>query len=311
MKARAGSSALQALSSDCAEPEPQEHAPKRCRTASKTLGTAKHSNCTANGATLKRAVLSLLDLPAGWEQSFSLGALKQVAARAANFEAGWQRIGAEHRAELVEALSTAAAAWRSFAESVLPFDGAVAKGQKKLKQGDPRRAAVERIIAASVHLVPSGSGVHLGAGLVLTCAHCVDHDDDDENQPRSPQKRAFSGGSKRPLTRAERAAYEEAHAAWRATTAAALGHKRVGRLKTCVTARGAHGAAECIAADEASDLALLRFVAGSPGGLEALPLGGEGDDEAGTPVLAVGNPYDWDLEGAAGAKPRRNGYTPF
>ena len=257
-------------------------------------------------------MLSLLDLPDGWEKSFSLSKLKQVAARAANFEEGWQRIGVEHRADLVEALSTAAVAWRSFAESVLPFDAAVAKGQKKLKQSDPRRASVERVVAAAVHLVPSGSGVHLGDGLVLTCAHCVDHDDDDENQPRSPQKREFAaGGGKRPLTRTERVAYEEAHAAWRARTAAALGARRIGRLKTCVTARGAHGVAECVAADEASDVALLRYVDAPPEGLGALQLGGEGDDAAGTPVLAVGNPYDWDLEGAVGAQPRKNGYTPF
>lgn len=312
LKARAEkSNALQTISN---ESEPQEHEPKRRRTAEQPAGMAKHSHGTQKGArsmTPKRlAVLSLLDLPSGWEQSFSLGALKQVAARAANFEDGWQRVGSEQRTKLVEALSSAAASWRSFAESVLPFDAAVAKGQKKLKQGDPRRAAVSSVMAAAVHLVPSGSGVHLGEGLVLTCAHCIDHDDDDD-QPCSPQKRAFSGGNRRSLTRTERVAYEEAHAAWRATTAKALGAKRVGRLKTCVTARGAHGVAECLAADEASDLALLRFVGGPPGGLEALPLGGEGDDEAGTPVLAVGNPYDWDLENAAGAKPRRNGYTPF
>ena len=319
LKARgAENKALQALSGECCtEPEsvPLAQKPKRRRTGSDQPGAAK------GGAAQQKQqpmVLSLLDLPAGWEQSFSLSALKQVAARAANLEEGWQRIGSEHRAELVEALSTAAAAWRSFAESVLPFDAAVAKGQKKLKQSDPRRASVERVVGAAVHLVPSGSGVHLGEGLVLTCAHCVDHDDDDddESQPRSPQTREFAaGGGKRPLTRTERVAYDEAHAAWRATTkaaaAAALGARRIGRLKTVVTARGAHGVAECVATDEASDVALLRYVDGPPEGLGALRLGGEGDDVEGTPVLAVGNPYDWDLEGAAGAKPRKNGYTPF
>ena len=142
--------ALQALSGECcAEPEsvPQAQKPKRRRTGSEPLGAAKRSTAQQKQQPM---VLSLLDLPAGWEKSFSLSALKQVAARAANLEEGWQRIGSEHRAELVEALSTAAAAWRSFAESVLPFDAAVAKGQKKLKQSDPRRASVERVLAAAV-----------------------------------------------------------------------------------------------------------------------------------------------------------------
>ena len=31
----------------------------------------------------------------------------------------------------------------------------------------------------------------------------------------------------------------------------------------------------------------------------------------GVPVVAVGNPFDWDLEAPAGAAPTKNGYTPF
>ena len=46
-------------------------------------------------------------------------------------------------------------------------------------------------------------------------------------------------------------------------------------------------------------------------GLGRLALGAEGSDAVGAAVLAVGNPYDWDLEAPDGAKPRRNGFAPF
>ena len=246
------------------------------------------------------AEASLLDLPSGWEKALSLPSLKQVAARA-SLERGWQAIGKEHRAELVAALASRAAEWRSFVASVLPLDAALQKATPQSKRSSTkpvdvaRCAAVDAAIRASVHLVPSGSGVHLGGGLVLTCAHCVDHDDDEEDDDDDddgkgePRKRDFAGGSSRPLTRTERVAYEAAVVAWRLTAPA--GPDRVGRLKLCVTASGVHRVAACVAVDEANDLALLRLEgAAPPAGLGALALGAEGDDATGTAVLAVGNP---------------------
>ena len=234
---------------------------------------------------------SLLDLPTGWEKALSLRALKQVAARA-SLERGWQVIGKEHRAELVAALAERAAEWRLFVASVLPLDAALQKARSCNKSSTK---VVDAAIRASVHLVPSGSGVHLGGGLVLTCAHCVDHDDDDGDDDEGdegegePRKRDFAGGSSRPLTRTERVAYDVAVLAWR--VAAPAGPERVGRLKLCVTASGAHCVAACVAADEASDLALLKLEgAAPPEGLGALALGEEGDDATGISVLAVGNP---------------------
>ena len=241
---------------------------------------------------------SLLDLPTGWEKALSLRTLKQVAARA-SLECGWQAIGTEHRAELVAALAERAAEWRSFVASVLPLDAALEKAAPRHKKTSTkvdlaRRAAVEAAVRASVHLVPSGSGVHLGGGVVLTCAHCVDHDDDDQADSEGggdgePRKRDYAGGSSRPLTRTERVAYEAAVVAWRASAPA--GPERVGRLKLCVTASGAHRIAACVAADDVRDLALLQIEgAHPPEGLGALALGAEGDDATGTAVLAVGNP---------------------
>ena len=46
----------------------------------------------------------------------------------------------------------------------------------------------------------------------------------------------------------------------------------------------------------AQDLALLRLSSPIPAELGALALGAVGSVGCGVPVLAVGNPYDWDLE---------------
>lgn len=46
------------------------------------------------------------------------------------------------------------------------------------------RAEVERLMAAAVHIIPSGSGVVVStSGVVLTCAHAVAADEDpDEDE---------------------------------------------------------------------------------------------------------------------------------
>ena len=143
------------------------------------------------------AIHSLLELPIGWETSTSLDVLKKLAHRA-GLESGWQKIGKCHRKELVSAVSDRVSEWRSFVSSVRPVSEAVEAGQATLRRDlrclksparrseksqafrDDKHAALSGILApaidASIHLVPSGSGVHLGDGFVLTCAHCVDHD---------------------------------------------------------------------------------------------------------------------------------------
>ncbi len=257
---------------------------------------ARAGSSTANAAAADAP--SLLDLPARWSTTMSLGELKSVALHA-NYESDWQSVGTEHRAALIDALSSTAAEWRAFVASVLPMQEALAKGQASLRSDSRRlgskaadrdaalaglQVVLPRAMAAAVHLVPSGSGVHLGGGLVLTCAHCIDHDDDGADEPQTVD---FTGGSSRPPTRAERVKYEAAHAAWERRTGGAP--HRVGRHKACVTAGGAHADAECVAADEARDLALLRLRAPPEAlGLDALALAAEAADATGTPVLAVG-----------------------
>lgn len=112
-------------------------------------------------------------------------------------------------------------------------------------------------------------------------------------------------------TRAELLKFEAAHTAWAQARGARTVPVRVGRSKACVVPGGAHFSGTCVAADEASDLALLEADTASLGTLGSLSLGAPGADASGTAVLAVGNPYDWDLEAASGAAPRKNGFTPF
>ena len=269
-----------------------------------------------------------------------LAELKHLA-RLANLESNWQKIGSGHRKLLVDALNARGKEWQAFINSVPPFDATLAAARKALtsdkskvcvglRSKDDRSAAcegldrcLETILSASVHCVPSGSGVHIGEGLVLTCAHCIDHDDDDEEEEddgdhdHEPQSTDFTGGSSRPPTRAERILLDEATAAWRTRRAARLAAsdgpcvQRVGRSKLLVTARGVVVNGTCVAADEGSDLALVRLDEPLPAQLGSLALAAEGADADGTAVVAIGNPYDWDLEAADGAKPRPMGYTPF
>ena len=123
--------------------------------------------------------------------------------------------------------------------------------------------------AASAHLVQeqSGSAVRVAPEHFLTCAHCVCHDDDPDEDDES----------------------------------SAIAINRVGRLKLLVTGRGEWAVAECVYADDAADLALLRVVE-----LSASPAAAAQTadphflrpfvPESRAKVVCVGNPSAFDLE---------------
>ena len=127
---------------------------------------------------------SLLHLPSDWRR-LSLAELKRLA-RSANFESAWDAIGKDHRQDLVEALEARAAEWTEFVASVTSYEATVEKAKGVLRKSKKLGAALETALDAAVHMIPSGSGASLGNGLVLTCAHCVDHDDDD-NDDQDPE----------------------------------------------------------------------------------------------------------------------------
>lgn len=129
--------------------------------------------------------------------------------------------------------------------------------------------------AATIVQEESGSAVRVAPGLYLTCAHCVCHIDDPEEDDEAPSADVVP---------------------------------RVGRLKLLVTSHGEWTVTECIRADAASDLALLRTVvstlppgAGASSGRfvhpPAVVRGGAvlaTDDRS--RVVCVGNPSAFDLE---------------
>ena len=238
------------------------------------------------------AMCSLLDTKN--LKALPLAELKRLAADA-NLETGWQKIDATHRASLVKALASRAKEWKDFIDSVPPFAHLLIAGRSSLAEDERGLAAkkadrgealhrlynvLHRAMDAAVHMVPSGSGIHIGQGFVLTCAHCIDHDDDEDEDEEKDASESLNG------------------------------NKRKGRAKPIVTARGVVSTGVCVAVDEGNDLALLRLPA-VPEGLDMLALASDGSDVAGTPVLALGNPFDWDLEGPTGAQPRKNGFNPF
>merc|ERR1711976_385596 len=56
---------------------------------------------------------------------------------------------------------------------------------------------VEIAMNAAVHIIPSGSGAHLGNGIILTCAHCVAHDDDIDNDHDNNETNAKQNDEKK------------------------------------------------------------------------------------------------------------------
>jgi hypothetical protein len=308
--------------------------------------------------------VSLLDAPDGWFSSASLRELKLAASRA-GLERAWQDVRAAHRPDLAEALLRVRDEWVAFVATVRAstVEDAVRKGVREIRDHLPTRPAGSRpkqlrdaleraasdTIRASVHVVPSGSGVHLGEGLILTCAHCVaaDDDDSDSEQEHEHEVARANDRDRRDRRRRDRQTDDAAEvvdltddfrdvvdltASPDATPPPSpTASFRVGRVREVITARGDVRGAECVAADETRDLALLRLLdpprADSdadatgptapiptptvPAGLTAARVAPPGGDGVGVAVVAVGNPHDRDLEAPEGSAPREMGYTPF
>ena len=59
-----------------------------------------------------------------------------------------------------------------------------------IEEYKPFENQLPTLVSAMVHCIPSGSGCHIGDGRILTCAHCVSHDgdEDDENEDEDDGK---------------------------------------------------------------------------------------------------------------------------
>ena len=162
------------------------------------------------------AAPSLLSVPDSWLDAAPLAELKRAALRA-GLERGWQRVGREHRRALATALAETRRDALAFVATVasLGRDRAVALGRREVASDHARAmapgaaarrdkaataaalrerlgAAMQIAMRAAVHVVPSGSGAHVGGGYVLTCAHCVAHDDDEEEEEEGEEEEIYS-----------------------------------------------------------------------------------------------------------------------
>ena len=287
--------------------------------------------------------VSLLDAPDGWFSSASLRELKLAASRA-GLERAWQDVRAAHRQDLADALLRVRDEWAAFVATVRAstVEDAVRRGVREIRRrvpggsvsSDPARPAealrdaLERVasdtIRAAVHVVPGGSGVHLGEGLVLTCAHCVaaddddddDEDDDDEDDDGDEDEDSEDDGDddsedSRRRHVVDLTAEVDATPCREEKDDPSFASFRVGRVREVITARGDVRGAECVAADETRDLAILRLLDSIPAGLTATRVAPRGGDGVGVRVIAVGNPHDRDLEAPAGSAPRATGFAPF
>lgn len=211
----------------------------------------------------------------------------KAAAQAENFHPDWQTVTSkQHKKDLVAGLRRARRDVDSFVKTVKAREGADACSAAAIEEleEDGERVkpdVVESAMKACVHFVPSGSGVHVGDGVILTAAHCVSADgdpdeSDDEDDVPPPD--------------------------------------RVGRWKRLITADGVVALARCFYSDEGGDVALLRLCADAgEASLGSLPLAAtEPPARRHHPrVICIGNPFDGDLEGPENAKLKKMGFLPF
>lgn len=129
---------------------------------------------------------------------------------------------------------------------------------------------------AMVHLVQpeSGSAVRITPSHVLTCAHCITHEDDphsDEDEEESDTGDASSAASAPP---------------------------RIGLYKLLLFPNGLSAVGRCTAHDPEKDLALLTLCTSLPASMATAiaPVAATGTLSYPCPVVCVGNPHDFDLE---------------
>jgi len=250
-----------------------------------------------------QSVPSCADLPTKWKSAMTLKSMKLLAKRC-NCPSRWQNV--RTKTEMARLIDGKVVESNKFLETVrhFTFDNYVTMGVSNLrfflssslsktrrKLNDTTKenynnqrtllfeSVIKPAVEAAVHIVPSGSGAHIGYGYILTCAHCVVHDDVDDDDPAK---------------------------------------NKVGRIVELVTARGKAFGAICVMACDKTDLALLHIPSSSSSfddcsitrlELGCLKVGPKGSDSNGTKIFAIGNPCDTDLE--TKVKNKSTGFFPF
>mmetsp|Transcript_5729 Transcript_5729/g.7049 ORF Transcript_5729/g.7049 Transcript_5729/m.7049 type:complete len:362 (-) Transcript_5729:27-1112(-) len=246
---------------------------------------------------------SLCNLPPTW-QHLTLKEMKRLAVRA-NAPSSWQSI--RRKRDMIACLEEKVDDYTEFLVTVqnFSFEAYLEMGISNL-EGNRRKKRRKRIrrendmeigrcedsdilyledgvrpsLEAAVHFVPSGSGVYLGRGLILTCCHCVNHDDDDDDSDNNDDS-----------------------------------ENRIGRIVETINARGQTFGSICIDACSHVDLAILQIPQEELENvsLTSLDLAKRGSDKDGIDIFALGNPCDTDLETSdeGNHKRSKNGFYPF
>uniref|UniRef100_A0A7M6DKX4 Uncharacterized protein n=1 Tax=Clytia hemisphaerica TaxID=252671 RepID=A0A7M6DKX4_9CNID len=229
-------------------------------------------------------------------KNLSIKELKALIKRS-NIHSSWL---SSSKKDIVLHLSTISTEWKRYVSSIIDFETVLAKGSEEVLQDWSMSGGIKRkkrklrgrqvnmapevdvsasfkqaarnALQASVHIIPSGSGVFISDTVILTCAHCIDHDDDDDEG-----KYVF------PKT-------------------------RLNRIKEIVTPHRQTVGAKCIGYDESADLALLKILQTSKSPVIEHTFLKVSDAEP-EQVFAIGNPYDIDLE--TDLKHQPTGFTPF
>ncbi|KAJ3253903.1 hypothetical protein HK103_007637 [Boothiomyces macroporosus] len=118
----------------------------------------------------------------------------------------------------------------------------------------------DRLLESCCHFIQpcGGSGVLVSSDIVLTCAHVVFHEDDNEHSKQVA---------------------------------------RIGRYKLLYFPDGGIAKAVCVASDETADVAFLRILDLYPESKELRPATLAKDDvKSKDPVMCIGNPFEFDLE---------------
>ena len=264
----------------------------------------KQNETKYHHSTLLEIAPSLCDFTIEWKK-LKLKEMKQIALRA-NAPSSWQSI--KTKIKMMECLREKAQEYSDFVDTVRQFslDDYLAMGcdniggqqtlasRSRNKQDDSSidqlfRKSIMKVLEASVHIIPSGSGIHIGGGIIVTCAHCVAHDDDiddddiDDDDIDDDNK---DGDNESDI-------------------------EKIGRIVELINARGQCFGSICIAACSNIDLALLKINSKDSSNNpmhQSIDIAPQGFDVDGLNIFALGNPCDIDLESR---KYRKNGYFPF
>lgn len=195
---------------------------------------------------------------------------KKQLAKIMNLERGWQKVKSKkHQQLLNEKL-------QEQVQDIQSMRSIISENERDSREMNDFVLKLEGykgyMYGACIHFLPSGSGCVLDNGLILTCAHCIDHEDDPDEGSRAKQP------------------------------------SRVGRVRPIIWADGKLALVECVYSSEDTDIAFCKIIKTHRESYPTVKLCSKPAD-VGTEIVIIHNPFGNDLENEdQGAK---SGNLPF